>query len=159
MTIPWLAQHSIITRWIAGLRTASLLGLCPPNKLGVFTTDTVGHLKFPARKKTLEYNIVSTSLFFSSDCIYIWVLKLKNFLAPFFLWIFSMSYLIYLIFKRFTFYFTIHIFLATIIPVKNKISSMMILFFYPSPFLFLTWKRMSKVLPSLRVVQLAEPVL
>ena len=41
----------VLTRWFAGLRPASLLGLRLPNKLGVFATDTVGHLKFPEKNK------------------------------------------------------------------------------------------------------------
>ena len=48
----------IKTRWFAGLRPASLLGLRLPNKLGVFATDTVGSLKFPGTKGTFRYNIV-----------------------------------------------------------------------------------------------------
>ena len=48
----------IFTRWIAGLRPASLLGLRLPNKLGVFATDTVGNLKFPGTKGTFRYNTV-----------------------------------------------------------------------------------------------------
>ena len=46
------------TRWFAGLRPASLLGLRLPNKLGVFATDTVGNLKFPGTKGTFRYNTV-----------------------------------------------------------------------------------------------------
>ena len=48
----------IYTRWFAGLRPASLLGLRLPNKLGVFATDTVGNLKFPGTKGTFRYNTV-----------------------------------------------------------------------------------------------------
>ena len=47
-----------VTRWFAGLRPASLLGLRLPNKLGVFATDTVGNLKFPGTKGTFRYNTV-----------------------------------------------------------------------------------------------------
>ena len=48
----------IFTRWIAGLWPASLLGVRLPNKMGVFATDTVGHLEFPGTKGTFGYNIV-----------------------------------------------------------------------------------------------------
>ena len=51
-------QNFIYTRWFAGLRPASLLGLRLPNKLGVFATDTVGNLKFPGTKGTFRYNTV-----------------------------------------------------------------------------------------------------
>ena len=52
--------HQILedSRWFAGLRPASLLGLRLPNKLGVFATDTVGNLKFPGTKGTFRYNTV-----------------------------------------------------------------------------------------------------
>ena len=41
----------IFTRWIAGLRPASLLGVRLPN-------NTVGQLEFPGTKGTFGYNIV-----------------------------------------------------------------------------------------------------
>ena len=42
---PWNSRNSRITRWIAGLRPASLLGLRLPNKVGVFATHTMNHRK------------------------------------------------------------------------------------------------------------------
>ena len=45
---------TICTRWIAGLRPASLLGLRLPNKLGVFVTDTVGHSKILETKSKFK---------------------------------------------------------------------------------------------------------
>ena len=42
------------TRWIVGLRPASLLGLRLPNKLGVFVTDTVGHSKILETKSKFK---------------------------------------------------------------------------------------------------------
>ena len=50
--------NTSVTRWFAGLRPASLLGLRLPNKLGVFPSDTVSNLKFPGTKGTFRYNIV-----------------------------------------------------------------------------------------------------
>ena len=41
------------TRWFAGLRPASLLGLRLPNKLGVFATDTISHQAYTCWPKNL----------------------------------------------------------------------------------------------------------
>ena len=40
------------TRWIAGLRPASLLGLRLPNKVGVFATHTMNHRKLAENKRS-----------------------------------------------------------------------------------------------------------
>ena len=35
-----------------------MLGVRLPNRIGMFATDTVGHLEFPGTKGTFGYNIV-----------------------------------------------------------------------------------------------------
>ena len=40
------------TRWIAGLRPASLLGLHLPSKVGVFATHTMDHRKLAENKSS-----------------------------------------------------------------------------------------------------------